>query len=191
MSKKFSVWLYKISKGWVTLLGIVIFLGFTALVLPAQSAQSEATRGGVGSPDTSFFYTPNDIYGFAEASGEDGRREYIRARFTFDILWPIVYAFFLATSTSWVFQRITYPEDRWRVVNLAPVTGMFFDLLENISASIVVGRFPETTPIIEWLVPLFSLLKWGFIAASFGLLMMGILIWAARRGRKLISNQED
>ena len=74
----------------VALLALVVFLLFTALVLPAQSAQAEAQFAGVGSPDTSFWYTPDDLYRMAEAYGAQGRPAYNRARFTFDIAWPLV-----------------------------------------------------------------------------------------------------
>ena len=177
----FSKWIYTKSTGRVTLAGLLIFFAFSALVLPAQSADAGEYSAGAGSPDTAFFYTPTDLYSFAEAYGERGRAAYIQARFTFDLLWPLVYTFFLATSISWVFGRVLPDDHRWRAVNLAPVLGMLFDYLENMSASIVMARFPETTPIIEWLAPLFSLLKWSFISASFLLLLAGALLWMARR----------
>lgn len=178
MLKNLSNWLYKISSGWVTLLGIVIFFAFTALVLPSQSAAAETYSQGVGSPDTSFFYTPNDLYTIAEAYGEAGREEYIRARFTFDLLWPVVYTLFLATTISWLFGRVLDPNSSWRIVNLIPVVGMAFDYLENVAAALVIWRYPATTPIVEWLTPIFTLLKWGFIIAGFLLLLIGLAVWA-------------
>ena len=70
--RKLSNWLYRVSTGWVALIGLVIFLLFTALVLPEQSAQAELVSGEVGSPDMSFFYSLQDIYEMAEAYGEQG-----------------------------------------------------------------------------------------------------------------------
>ncbi|NBD35726.1 MAG: hypothetical protein GVY30_06970, partial [Chloroflexi bacterium] len=98
MGKRISVWLRNISTGWIALAALAIFLLFTALVLPRQAAQSEAETGEAGSPDTSLFYAPDELYRLAEAYGPSGRAAYIRARFTFDVIWPLVYTAFLSTA---------------------------------------------------------------------------------------------
>ena len=111
----------------------------------------------------------------AEAYGEQGRAAYIRARFTFDLIWPLVYGFFLVTAISWVFARGFPPESRWRWANLAPILGMLFDYLENISTSLVMFRYPATTPIVAWLAPFFTTVKWIFVNGSFVLLVIGVV----------------
>lgn len=183
--RKLSNWLYQVSTGWVALIGLVIFLLFTALVLPGQSAQAEMVSGEVGSPDMSFFYSPQELYEMAEAYGEQGRADYIRARFTFDLIWPLVYGLFLCSAISWVFARGFSPDSRWRWANLTPILGMLFDYLENISTSLVMWRYPDATPLIAWLAPLFTAVKWAFVSGSFVLLLLGvvIIIWRAIRRR--------
>jgi hypothetical protein len=46
-------------------------------------------------------------------------------------------------------------------------------------------RFPEQTPVVDLLAPLFTTLKWAFLGASFLLLLVGILvaIWRSVAGR--------
>lgn len=182
--QKQSQWLYKISTGWVALAGLVIFLLFTALVLPGQSAQAEAVSGEAGSPDMSFFYSPQSLYEMAEAYGEQGRSAYIRARFTFDLIWPLVYTLFLSTAISWVYARAFAPESRWRWANLAPLLGMVFDYLENISTSLVMYRYPASTDLIAGLAPIFTSIKWIFVNGSFVLLSLGVVIAIWRWVRK-------
>ena len=80
---KISNWLRRVSTGWVTLLGLIIFITFTALVLPGQAAQAEDSSGGAATPDLSFVYSVNDLYEMAELYGEMGRSDYVKARFTF------------------------------------------------------------------------------------------------------------
>jgi hypothetical protein len=181
--KRLSNWLYKVSTGWVALAGLVVFLLFTALVLPAQSAQADNIRGEAGSPDMSFYYTPQTLYEMAEAYGEQGRAAYIRARFTFDLIWPIVYTLFLTTAISWIFGKAFSPESRWRLANLVPIFGMLVDYLENISTSLVMYRFPASTPVVAWLAPIFTALKWILVNGSFVLLLVGVVaaIWQALR----------
>jgi len=182
--KTISNWTHKISSGWVTLAGLVIFLVFMSAVLPQQSTKAEETSGGAGSPDTSFIYSVDDLYKMADAYGEEGRKAYIQARIRFDILFPLVYTVFLCTSLSWITQR-TFPQhSRWQYANLAPVLGMAFDLLENTATSLVMGRYPAQTPVIDWLAPVFTLVKWIFVSGSFVLLFTGIIIAILGRGKR-------
>jgi len=47
MGTKLSNWLRRISTGWVALIALAIFVLFTALVLPGQSAQADAAGASV------------------------------------------------------------------------------------------------------------------------------------------------
>jgi hypothetical protein len=57
---------------------------------------------------------------------------------------------------------------------------MVFDFLENITTSIVMARYPIRTPVLDWVAPVFTLIKWIFVGGSFGLLLVGIgaFVWA-------------
>ncbi|MBC8507315.1 MAG: hypothetical protein H8D34_20825 [Chloroflexi bacterium] len=181
-------WLHKNSPGWVAIVGLVIFVLFTALVLPQQSAQAEANSGGADTPDLSFYYSPQELYQMAEAYGEAGRQEYIRVRFTFDLFWPIVYTLFLVTSISWLSRKGFSPDSIWQRANLVPVWAMILDYLENISTSLVMFRYPARTPAVDFLAPIFTSIKWILVGGSFVLLLIGIvaglLTWLKKRNSK-------
>jgi hypothetical protein len=145
-----SDWLYKVSSGWAALISLGIFVAFTALVLPDQAKSASEVSGDARTPDLSFFYTPNELLEMAESYGEDGRDAYIKARFTFDLAWPVVYTLFLATSISWVF-LFRYPQRIPGIELLASaftplkwifVSGAFVLLLVGIVAVVwkVVGK---------------------------------------------------
>lgn len=187
MVTKLSNGFLKFSTGRLTLACLVLFLIFTALVLPDQAAKAEVYSGDVGSPDTSLFYTASDLYNFAEAYGATGRTAYIRARFTFDLIWPLVYLAFFATAISWLVKRANVELNPWARLNLLPVAGAGFDFLENISAAIVMGRYPRTTAVIDHLAGLFTLLKWIFIAASFTALVVLIIFALVNRTKRKAS----
>jgi len=172
--KKLSDWINKISSGWVTLICLVIFLLFTAFVLPSQAEGADSYSGGMGSPDTSFYYSAEKLYQFAETYGPQGRRAYIRARVTFDLVWPLVYLTFLAPAISWVFQKSGKQWGFWKRLNLVPVFGLVFDYLENGATSIVMARYPDLTPVIPQLAGIFTIFKWVFIGGSFILLLLGL-----------------
>ena len=183
--KQFSNWLYKVSTGWVALAGLIVFLLFTALVLPAQAAGADEISGDAGSPDMSFFYSPQELYKMAEAYGEDGREAYIEARFTFDLIWPLVYALFLSTAISWTFALIFPGESRWRWGNITPILGMAFDYAENITTSLVMYRYPATSDFLAIFAPVFTAIKWIFVGGSFILVLIGLAgaIWQTIRKR--------
>jgi hypothetical protein len=186
MFERLSTWLRRISTGWVTLAALVVFLLFTALVLPRQSSEAAATSADVGTPDLSLYYSVDDLYRMAEAYGEDGRTAYVRARFTFDVLWPLIYTAFLVTAISWLFGRGFGSDTPWQRANLAPVLAALFDLLENLSTSLVMLRYPSRTAVIDSLAPVFTFVKWILVGGSFLLLLLGIAIagwqWIRRRG---------
>lgn len=177
MLKTLSNKTYQLSNGTVTIIAMVIFALVVAFVLPAQAQRAEASSGGADSPDTSFFYTSDDLYNMAEAYGADGRAAYIRARFTFDLVFPLTYLFFLATSISWVLSRaVPNPDSRWRLSNLFPIFGTLFDYLENISASLVMANYPQQTFLFDMLAPIFTLVKWFFVNGSFVILVSVLLV---------------
>jgi hypothetical protein len=184
---RLSVLLERISKSWVVVLALLIFAVFVALVLPVQARKSEQYAGDAGSPDTSFFYTAKDLYETAERYGEAGRRDYVQARFTFDLIWPLVYTLFLCTAISWVTGRVFRVGSLWRRANLVPLFGAMFDFLENLSAALVMIRYPGETPVAAVAAGIFTVVKWVLVGGSFVLLLsggaVGLWRWAAgRRG---------
>ena len=178
-----SRWLERVSKGWVTILAVVIFFVFTPLVLPQQAVRFEAVAGEGPSPDQSFIYSPADLYRMAEAFGAEGRAAYVRARWTFDVVWPLVYTFFLATTISWLGKRAFPAGSKARLLNLTPALGLLFDYLENICASIVMARYPAQTPVIDLLTTVFTPIKWVFVVGSFVVLAVVAVIAVAQRVR--------
>ena len=173
---KLSDWFYARSSGWIALVAVVIFLLFGMTVLPSQSALAETYSAKVGVPDTSLFYTPQDLYHMAEVYGAEGRQAYVRARFRFDLIFPLVYTFFLITSISWLFKRLPLKNDLHRRLNLLPIGAMLLDFLENISAANVIGSYPATKPICSYIAVIATPLKWLFVGASFLSLLAAVVM---------------
>jgi hypothetical protein len=135
----------------------------------------------------SFYYSADQLYQMAESYGEEGRAAYIRARFTFDLIWPVVYVVFLTTAISWVNRRAFAADSLWQRTNLVPVLGTLLDYLENIATSLVMARYPNPTAVVDTLAGLITALKWVFVGGSFVLLVMGFVIglvkWVGGRSR--------
>ena len=182
---RISEWLYKVSNTWVAISALIVFLLFSTLVLPRQTSQTEEYSGDARSPDLSIFYTPDLLYEMAESYGEQGRNEYVNARFTFDLVWPLIYTFFLTTAISWVFARVFTQQYRILQANLLPIFAMLFDLLENISTSLVMVLYPDEVILIAWVAPIFTSTKWLLVASSILALIAGCAygIWKWLRVR--------
>jgi hypothetical protein len=180
---RLAAWLGSVASGKVALVATVGFLLFVVIVLPAQG--SVTGRGGeeVRSPDLSFWYSADTLYDIAESYGEEGRAEYVRARVTFDVVWPIVYVTFLALTLAWVGRRL---DGRfWPRTGLLPLAAGAFDYLENAATVVAMLSFPERATAALWLAPVFTVLKWSLLGASFVLLGVGavLVVWRALFGR--------
>lgn len=186
MFRALSDWFYRFSNGYISLLAFLIFVGFSIIFLPDQAKKSAVFSEGIGAPDTSLFYTPTDLYNMADTYGVEGRQAYIKARFTFDLVFPFIYTLFLITSLSIILARVFPFHHRYRLLNLVPFIAMIFDFLENISTSLVLARFPQPTIIIDWLAPIFTIIKWISLGCSFSLLFLGLVVvaihWSKLRG---------
>lgn len=176
MIERISNWFYRLSFGWVALVGLVIFILFTAIVLPAQTSNMDKDAAQAGSPDLSLFYTPDDLYRMAEAYGQSGRQAFIHTRLTFDVVWPLVYLFFLTTSISWLLKTSLPPDSRLLLLNTVPLLAFLLDFLENFANILVMARYPDPTPVVEWLAPVFTLLKWTMVGASMVILLYALFL---------------
>lgn len=171
---------------WMAVAALVVFGLFTAVVLPTQAEAGAFYTSRYPAPDTSWWYLPGDLYAAAEAWGPDGRAAYVRARVTFDVIWPLVYGTFLLVTLSWVWARATGSGSRWRRVALLPVVAVGLDYAENVCTATVMARYPARTPVLAELAPLFTAAKWLTLSASFVLLGIGVVVAlvVAVRGRR-------
>ena len=167
--RRISNYCYQLVNARVMWASSVVFVLFLVFVLPNMAGTLPV------SPDSSFIYSASDIYDMAESYGPEGRAYYIRTRYTFDVVWPIVYLAFLAAGLSALFRS------SGSLVNLLPFGAVALDFLENIAASVVMHRFPDPAPIAAHVAPVFTFFKWILVALSFAALFVGIVLAAKAR----------
>ena len=181
--QKISAWLLKISSTWLMICSLLVMVAFMIFVLPAQAAKSASQSGSERSPDTSFSYSPDELYQMAEQYGEGGRQAYIRARWTFDLVFPLVYTGFLAFGISWFVQRLAGWAAGWKLANLLPLLGGIFDLLENTAASLAMAVFPARPQGILLSASVFTPIKWILVSLSFIPYFLFIGAWIVQQVR--------
>ncbi|MFU8793180.1 MAG: hypothetical protein ACNA7K_04060 [Acholeplasmataceae bacterium] len=173
-----KTWINQKTIGRLALLSTVVFIVFVLTVLPSE-AQKSTDMGLLVSPDTLFHYTASRLYEIAQSYGMIGRQFYVRQRFTFDLIWPVIYTSFTFFTTLYFIYKL----DRIRYARFLlsfSVLAFVFDLLENISLSIVMTRYPKETFLIDHLAGFMTAMKWVTLSLSF--LMLFILIYDYLRG---------
>ncbi len=162
--------------GWVVLSALTLFIFFSVLALPKQGALAEKYSQGLGSPDTSLFYTGAKLFEMAETYGSEGRLAYLHARWNFDLAFPLIYTLFFLTSIHWLFKNTTQTRSRsWLLV--LPLLAFLLDLAENIATSVVMRAFPAQVVWGQTLAPVFTPLKWFAVAGSALLVGVGLMRW--------------
>lgn len=159
---------------WAGLVSTLIFAFFIIVVLPQQSELAIA-NGLTQSIDTSWFYNANELYRIAEIYGPNGREFYLLQRWTFDLVWPLVYFSFIFSLSALLFKSIGLSKmNRWILTFVW--FSLAFDYIENTMVSIVMFRFPSPTWIIADLAGTATSLKWISLGLSFFVLFFLIII---------------
>lgn len=172
---RLSNWIIKVIRPVHLALFTLIFVAFIAYVLPNVSEATKLATGSERSPDTSFFYTADDVYEIAKEYGPEGRSYYIKSRVTFDVVWPIAYGLFLTAALSRLLSKVSDRLKSLVMLNLLPILGVALDYLENFATATAMYVYPKTT-FLAGLAPYFTVLKWLCIYASFGIVFIGVPI---------------
>ena len=161
----------------------VVFLLFTALALPAVNTYTTSIIGASESPDTNFSFNIDKIFSILDSYGKEGRSFYIIVRWTFDVVWPLIYSSFLITGIAYLARRSTCGM-KHRFIYV-PLIAVAFDFLENIFATILMVTYPLELQVFAYLLIISSILKWVILGLSFII----IIFLLARFTIKKIKNQ--
>lgn len=169
---------------WFGVFSTLLFVFFIVKILPEQSNLSQV-YGLKESIDTSWFYNGSELYRTVESYGSVGRTFYIQQRWTFDLIWPIVYFSFLFSLSALLYQSIGLSyHNRW-ILSFS-YFAILFDYLENIMVTIVMARFPSTTFLIADFAGTMTSLKWIFLGLSFFVLAFLTIIKLIQIGLRYI-----
>jgi hypothetical protein len=151
------------------LFSAVVFVGFMIFVLPGEAVALANQTTSSLSADTSFTYSPQQLYAIAESYGPAGRDYYILSRFRFDIVWPLAYGSFFVSAIAVSFRQ------KKGLLLVLPMLSVLFDLLENLFVSVVFAAYPVELDLFAWLAAGSTLLKWTLLMGSVLLLLYGIV----------------
>jgi hypothetical protein len=171
----FYKFLEKISSGPLVIVSVLIFALFIAVILPGQKAKTGEYAGDAGSVDTSFFPKPDQVYTIAEAYGEHGREQYIKARYTFDVIWPLAYTFFMVALITFCTKKIFGAGSKWIHLNLIAIGPIVFDFIENGFAMAVMSAYPDRMDGVVYVMATATMIKWVIMGVAQTIMFCGII----------------
>lgn len=174
--------IYEKVNGTWTIVSLVIFGLFMAFVLPYFAGLTSQYGDGF---DTMFSFDLSSYYSVRTNYGEVGRRLYIILRWTFDVVWPIVYTFFYVMCIGY-FGKKAQDKIGYRFL-LVPAVAVLFDFLENTFATIFMASYPDSARVALTALIVSSMIKWLFVGLSFVVIVYVMIKWVVKTVGK---NQE-
>lgn len=163
------------------IISIALFVLAMVFLLPHMSSLMDQFDNLGTPPDLNFGFNNLGIQTYRNALGFEGRDMYIFIRWTYDILWPIIYTFFFVNVLYLIVKKGDYSI---KLVYLS-VLPFVLDILENTLASIFMVVFPSEATILVFLIAVISTFKWLSIGFFFIFIitLFGYYIFNHKSGR--------
>jgi len=122
--------------------------------------------------DSNTSYKSKDAYElFGKLDG--GRELYAWTEITVDIIFPIIYSFFLSLLIIYIFQRC-FTRKSLQYLALLPFIAMLFDYGENVLIAFMLFKYPAEYLGLASIASLFTKMKWSFLLISFLAILVGL-----------------
>mgnify|MGYP001131228375 CR=1 FL=1 len=143
MLQKISMKVRKWANEWLVLSLIVAFVLFVNLPIGDPVLISKSLDGRIG-------YTPEQAFSAIASYGESGRTQMVWIHLG-DFILILLYTSMFSLSISWLFKRGFEIDNKIHLLNLVPLFGGLFDVMENIWILILLLIYPMKSIIIGWL----------------------------------------
>jgi len=171
ISARFHTW----AKGWVILSIIAAFVLLVNLPLVDPDLLSMSLDG-------QFAYTPEQAFSAVASYGDNGRAQMIWIHLA-DFVLITLYTSMFCLSISWLLQRGFKLDGRMQRLNLVPVLGGFFDVMENIWIMAIILVHPAQPTVVAWLSTISTTGKYIMGVPIVLLLLIGLVKAAMNRFR--------
>jgi len=167
---RISLFFYKNTTLWlVGLFLILLLLMLISLPLFENILQIEENMISLDVPPT---YSSDRVYEILTEWGKDGRLKQFWLHLTWDLLFPMIYFFFLGFLLSWFSKRGFKRDSKMQKLKLVSFVAAV-DLLENIALFLLIIFFPANVYILSWIKTGLTLTKYYIFgpAILFGLVV--------------------
>lgn len=181
MIRLLSAFFYRIASWKTLLLGILLYLPIPIFILGPLEKQLNRHAGyEIGPIDLLIFeFNPAKIQKMVADYGPEGRVIYAQGTLIDDTIYPVVYTFLFCIILSLLYRKRVAAS--WALVNVFPITGLVFDLLENAAVMTLLQTYPEPQPIVAVLCSVFSNLKWTSFGLTVLLAVQGLVCLVSRK----------
>jgi hypothetical protein len=169
LSKHIQSW----AKGWLILVLIAAFVILINLPLGDPELISNSLDGQIG-------YTSEQAYAKIASYGDTGRTQMIWIHLA-DMLLIALYTSLFCLSISWLFKRGYKLDSKMQRLNLVPLLGGVFDVIENIWVVTMILIYPSRPMVIGWLSTIFTTGKYILGIPIILLLLLGLIKAAMNR----------
>lgn len=170
--KRFIAWLKTKATPRNLILVSLIFGLFVLIGLPLDRLWAKSA-GITEAIDTRLYSDPGTLMRLAEAYGATGRRFTLLERFTFDLIWPLIYGSFLLVLSAFLIKRLQKSRI-WDSLFIVIILGLGLDLLENLSETVFLALYPNAPLFWAWLCGTMTLFKW--LSLSIAGLILSLLV---------------
>jgi hypothetical protein len=124
--------------------------------------------------DSDVCYGPQKAHELFGKLGDRGRQLYAWTEITVDLIFPIIYSFFLSLLIIYIFQKSSSNKSLQSLAIL-PFVAMLFDYGENTLIAFMLFAYPQKYFAVAWVASLFTKLKWILLAVSFAAILFGLI----------------
>ncbi len=170
----FYQWLVRFSSSRTLLTLFILSFLFNIVIMPGTQWQMDLRSGGVEPLDLSFYYTSDEALERVEAFGET-RQFYAVVELTADLIYPLVYGFFLSVLLVTLYRRGFAVTSRIQMVAFLPLLSMLFDYAENLSIAYLLLTYPAQSPLVATYAGFFTMLKWFTLFLTLVAVLVGFV----------------
>lgn len=167
------------------LLLLALYVSFPAYWLKnAEATINQLAGKTIGPVDLTMGFDPARTLAMIADYGPAARTYYTRVELTIDVIYPLVYALFLAVILTLLFRGKSFKPFGW--VTLLPFVSQLFDYLENATIVGLLTSYPRQSYALAILCEVFKLAKWLTFGLAIGMIVYGLvrLLIDTIQGRK-------
>jgi len=166
---------------------ILLFLAglvFAVFVFPYRN-RALTILSGLKKPtlDSNLRYGATEAYELFGKLQAEGRKIYARSEITADLVFPIIYSFFLSLLIIYIFQKCSLNKPQ-QFLAMLPFLMLLFDYGENILIALMLFDYPRKHTAVAEVASVFTKLKWSFFAVTLGSVLFGLTCLVIRSVRK-------
>ena len=125
-----------------------------------------------------------------DSLGSEGRSVYLYQQIPLDLVYPFLFGLSNLLLLAYLFKKIEVKNKNVYYLSLIPVVGGIFDYCENFGTIGLLTSYPDISPLFVQINSFFTVLKSGFVALFFILLILTFLVFVFIKVKSILSTRQ-